>query len=713
MTAQRRGPLRKVRAWRRLASQWYRAVEFELSRRFGLATSEDRRFFLLIPAVGVLAGVLGIAFHRVTDALRHLLWGEGTLLQAAGTAPPWRVIVALAVGGALVGLITWFGREPLGSGGGMSQLIEAVAVRGGRIPARPVVLRALAAVATVGSGGSLGREGPLIRLGAMISSSLGARLSLPTHRVKILVGCGAAAGLAAVYNIPIGGALFAMEVILGNFALEIFGPIVVSSVISTLITRAAEGDLPVYPMEAFALRSPWEILVFFGLGVLGAVSSVVFAVGVRGATGLFAAARLPAPLRPVVGFALLGAVALWLPFVLGSGHETILLMVRGSVPLKLLLILPLAKLVATALTAGSGGSGGLFTPGLFFGAAVGGAYGELVHRLWPELVSPAGAYAAVGMAAVAAGTSHAPISAILILAELTDNYDLLLPLMIVAITSSLLARKLLPHSIYTEPLVRRGVDVAWRMEEVALAGLSVGELARADPDTLRPADDFKQVVAKFLAARRQRLFVVSESGELLGAVSLHDIKHQLDDPGSLSFVFAHDLMIPTGTVLPDSERLHRAVQIFASSEYERLPVVSAASGKFVGVVGKRDLLAIYAQEVMGRPALLAKVVSSQDADASRDYIELPPDFAVRAVPLPVELAGRTLAEARLPQVLASRVIEIKRRTADGVEERIIPDAATRLERGDLLLLLGPTEALERLERGEMPVLHTEAVRGVE
>lgn len=714
-----------TRGWLRRVREWARSLDFTLARRFGLATYEDRLFFLLIGVIGVLAGTLGVAVHALIDVVLAALWRSPESLLAAAQSSPWWLVVAIpAFGGLLVGVIFWLGRTPVG-GGGTAMLIEAVAVAGGRVPSRPVLVHALAAIVTVGSGGSLGREGPMIRLGAMISSWMGERLGLPPYRLKILVGCGAAAGLAAAYNIPIGGTLFAMEVILGNFALEIFGPIVASSVISTLIARAFAGNTPLYAAPGYSLTSGWELLAYAGLGLLGAGASVLFVLGVRAGRRFFTRLSfIPEVLHPLLGMALLGALALQVPHVLGGGYDTINLALAGelrpppalglpdSFASVLLLGLAAAKLLATALTAGSGGSGGLFTPSLFFGAMVGGAYGSWVHELWPGVASPYGAYAAVGMAAVAAGTSHAPISAILILFEFTGNYELILPLMVASILASTVSRRLRPYSMHTESLRRKGVELPLRMEEAVLAGLKAGDLARPDHDVLRPGDRYARVVEKFLATRRQRLFVVDEGGRLLGAISLHDIKHTLENPEMLTAVVAHDLMVPVGSVIQPEERLHRATEVFATSEFERVPVVEPATGKLQGVLAKRDLLAVYAQEVLGRPALLATFVSSRDAGASRDYVELPPDFALRLVPVPQDLVGRTLAEARLPQTVGARVIEIVRRTPAG-EERVIAGGDTRLAAGDQLVLLGPAATVEALAAGEPLLGEAAAHRGID
>ncbi|HEX6900317.1 MAG TPA: chloride channel protein [Thermoanaerobaculia bacterium] len=698
--------------WLRRARDGFRSLDFTLARRFGLANREDRLFFLLIGAVGVVGGLLGFVTDFLIGFVQRLLWGRrGEMLTLVTEVPRWRVVAALAVGGALVGLILWLswllrGRKREEAGGeGMATLIEAVALSGGKVAPRPAIVNALAAIVTVGAGGSLGREGPMTRLGAMVSSWMGQRLELPAHRLKILVGCGAAAGLAATYNIPIGATLFAMEVILGNFALEIFGPIVASSVIATLIARSLTGNEPLYAAPDYALVSGWEMLLYAGLGIIGALASLIFMTGVSLGGRTFKRLRfIPRPFHPFIGLTLLGVLGLYVPHALGRGYGTINMVLAGDLKLPaaqatILLLLGLAgvKLVATALTRGSGGAGGLFTPSLAFGALIGGAYGFWAHSQFPAIASPPGAYAAVGMAAVMAGTSHAPISAILILFEFTGNYDLILPVMLASILSSTIARRLRPLSIYTEGLKKRGVELPWRMEEAVLAGLKAESLARPDPQILKPGDRYGDVVEKFLSTRRQRLFVVGADGRLTGAVSLHDIKHALENPDTLTAVLALDLMTPVEQTVHKDERLHRATELFAHSDFERLPVVDS-DGKFLGVLSKRDLLAVYAQEVLGRPALLATYVSSQESQVNRQYMEIPPDFALRLVPVPADLVGKTLAEAKLPQVLGARVMEIRRQGKLG-EETVLPGAETMLQAGDLLLLLGPANKVEALAQG--------------
>ena len=618
-------------------------------------------------------------------------------------------MLALVVGGAVVAGLQKLFREPLG-GHGVSALIEAVVLHGGKLSVRPVLGSALASVAAVGSGGSLGREGPMLRLGEAISSWLGERAGLGSYRLKILLGCGTAAGFAAAYNVPIGGSLFAMEVVLGSFALEIFGPIVLSALIATLLARAAESAAPIYAAPGYGLTTPWEILAFLVLGVFGALAAVAFT-RVIGVTGrLFRGMKVvPRGVQPILGMAMVGVIAIAAPEVAGNGFSVITRALHGGYALRLLLILAALKLVATALTDAGGCPGGHFTPSLCFGALLGGAYGVGVHALFPSLATSYGAYAAVGMAAVAAGASHAPLSAMLILFEVTGNYDLVPALMAGTLVSAFVAKRIYPYSVYTARLAKGGAELRWRLEEAALAGLAVDDLLLEDREILAPGDGYATVVERFFSARRQRLYVVGGDGRLLGSVSLHDIKHTLRDSGELAAVVAHDLMRPVPTVLHRGERLHRAAEAFARSDFERLPVLAEDGVTYVGVVTKRDLLSVYTQEVLGRPTVLSTYVRGEQPETGR--LELPPDFAVRSVPLPVELDGRTLAEARLPQRLGVRVLQIKRRGHGGEEEWLLPEARTVFAAGDLLVLLGPTAAVEALAAGRFPDAGADDDRG--
>jgi CIC family chloride channel protein len=694
--ARRRG-LRRLE--RRAQAGW-----LSFARLLGLDSREDLNFLILAPLVGLATGFTGLAIYWLIDLVQHLLWSSPGHMLAAAESAPWKLCIAAPVfGGAIVALLIKItGAEVRGHG--MSGLIEAVALRGGRMAAGPAILREIAGIATVGSGGSLGREAPLIRVGATIGSFLGQTGGVHGRRLKLLLACGAAAGMAAAYNAPYGGALFAMEVILGNFALDIVGPVVIASVLSNLVATTFHTHDPVYFVPQYRLVSPWEIVAYFVLGLLSGPLSIGFARGLRVGDWFFARlSRIPKTVRPLIGMALVGAIGIGFPWIYGNGFDTVDLALHETtdpVPglphfgFLMLLALPAVKLLATAITLGSGCSGGLFTPTLLVGGLLGGAFGTIVHTLFPNGSAEPGAYALVGMAAITAGTSQAPISAIFIIFEMTHRYDVILPLMVSAMTSAIVARRMHPHSIYTDSLARRGIVLPSRLEEIVLETIRVNEVARSDHETVPPGEPLEKVLKRFFRSRRTHLFVVDALGIFRGAVSFHDLEPAVSSPQQFQGVVAQDLVDAEFPTTRSEESLARALDTFAHAEGDWLPVVDG-DNRFRAILGKSDLLRLYAQEVLGRPALLAKI--APDGEARATFVPLPPGFQLLELDAPEELAGKTLLELELPQRYGLWVLAIVRRDEHGREHRLLATASTKLEATDRLVIMGAVGGIGKLE----------------
>ncbi len=651
----------------------------------------EKRYLLSVPLTGILTGLASVALFRLLGLIQGLFWGSrDDLLAPAQALSPLHRFLAPAVGGALVGLLILLAREAV-RGHGASGLIEAVATRGGVIPIRPTLLRAGATLLTVGSGGSLGREGPLLRVGAAMASFLGRRLGLAGHRVKILVGCGAAAGIAAAYNAPIGGALFAMEVILGNFALESFGPIVVSSVLATIITRAVFGPYPAYSPPAHeTLASPWELGNYLVMGLLIGVASALFIVALRAAERGFDRVPLPGWVKPILGFSLVGAIGILYPHVFGNGYDTTNLVLHESLPLRLILILALLKVLATALTMGSGGAGGLFTPTLFVGAVLGSAFGSGCENLFPETTSGTGAYALVGMAAMVAGTTQAPLTAILMIFELTGDYQILLPLMFACAVATVVGRLLHRESIYTEPLVDRGVRLGGRLEELVMDRIQVRDIMRAGAPPASGNDTIEAILARLKEEGRKELYVVDDGGRLQGTVSLAELSEYLDKPEERKTVRAADAAYEHVPVLHQDDRLSDAIGRWSKVSRDRLPVVDGReTRRYVGELSAGDIIALYSQEVLRKEARLARFESPDDRGRSETtYVELPSEYVVALVTLPGSFPPTTIRELGPRTRFGINVIEVKRPAPGATERRIIPGPDTEVRGGDSLIVVG-------------------------
>jgi chloride channel protein, CIC family len=659
----------------------------------------EKRFLVLVPLTGVATAFAAIAFVRLLGLLQGFFWGSRhELLRHALLLPAWQRFAIPTFGGVLVGLIILITRHPVG-GHGTAGIIEAVAQRGGYLPFGRSLIKALATLCTVATGGSLGREGPLVRVGAAIGSLFGRRFRLGGNRLNILVGCGAAAGIAAAYNAPIGGALFALEVVLGNFALESFGPIVVASAIGTVVSRRLISAYPAYtPPQHATLVSGWELGHYLAMGIGIGVASALCIVVLSGSEKGFRRLPIPVWTRPVVGFALVGLIGIFYPHVFGNGFDTTNELLREELPLQLIIILPILKLVATALTAGSGGSGGLFTPTLFMGSALGYTYGAWCHEAFPMTTSTPGAYALVGMGAMVAGTTQVPLSAIMIIFELTGDYQIILPLM-VACTGAVVASRLLHReSIYTEPLVERGVRLGGRMEELVMDTIHVRDIMRSSAAPVNELETVGVVMKRMLEEGRKEMFVVGEDGRLSGAITLGDLAESVRNPEAAQALRAKDVMYPNVPVLTENDRLSEAIGRWSQVSRDRLPVVdSLDTRRLVGELSAGDIMALYSQEILHKEARLARFDKPRAGERPETtFVELPGEYVVALVTLPESFPGMTLRELGARQRFGVNIIELKRRMAGGQERRIIPDPSTDLKAGDGLIVVGRPAEIARL-----------------
>jgi CIC family chloride channel protein len=415
---------------------------------------------------GVAAGVGGVVFHLMIDGFTQLFSGHADYSAVGHAINPhvpglgiWFVVVAPVVGGLIYGpLVAKFAPEARGHG--VPEVMLAVNQGGGKIRPQVSLVKSLASAICIGSGGSVGREGPIVQIGSAIGSLAGQVFRRPESELRLLVACGAAGGIAATFNAPIAGVVFALELILRNFRRESFGPVVISAITADLIARAAFGNHTFLSLPGFTVSSPLEIVLYAGLAVVCTVVGRAFIrVLYRGEDLADRLWRLPEWLRPAAGGLLLGLVLLAVPQMYGVGYPVLQHAITGHFVILFLLGLLVAKLIATSLTMWIGGSGGVFAPSLFMGAMVGAAYGGIAHALFPHVVSTAGAYGVVGMGAVFAATTRAPITAVLIILELTGETHLVLPLMLAVVVASAMSGAISRDTIYTLKLRRRGIDL--------------------------------------------------------------------------------------------------------------------------------------------------------------------------------------------------------------------------------------------------------------
>ena len=567
-------------------------------RLAGFATQNETQVTLFWAGlIGFLGGAASVGFRKLTDGMLWLFTHQtGGQVEAFRLLGPWERIVIPAAGGLLAGLTLLFGAR-LQRRKSSTDYMEAIVVGTGEISARSSFVKCASAAFTISSGGSIGREGPLVQLAAVIASLVGKWMKMSTARRRLLVACGAAGGIASAYNAPIGGALFVAEIVLGTLAMESFGPLVFSSVIATLTVRQLLGADPLYEisMPVVHLNTNWEIIPHLLLGITAGLLGPWFLRGLRASERLFAATGLPQWARLTLGGLIVGVLATRYPEVCGNGYSVVdtLLHLHGTWLWQTVLAILAFKLAATAATFGSGAVGGVFTPTLFVGASLGYLFGELVQVIWPGTPPVLSVFTLVGMGAFLSATTHAPIMAIIMLFEMTLDYGIILPLMLACVVAHYVSTALEPASIYSESLKRKGAAFVRQQ----LAALRVADLMKKDPAAVPEVSQFAEIAENFLTNRFNYLYVVGDGRKFMGAISLHDIKNYLNDPELASLVIARDIVREGFPTLARDETLTEALGVFSHHDGERLPVTDNGEERtLVGSISKTDVLLALAEQ---------------------------------------------------------------------------------------------------------------------
>ncbi len=561
-----------------------------------LKTSEGTFLLLFSVVVGLGAGFGAVIFHWLISSFKTIFFEKGhNLLQFMG---PYYVILIPAIGGLIVGpLIYLFAREAKGHG--VPEVILAVATLGGRIRPRVAIVKALASSICIGSGGSAGREGPIVQIGSAIGSSLGQLFKLSEEKVKILVACGTAGGIAATFNAPIAGIFFALEVVLGDYDLRFFSSVVLSSVTATVISRSFLGDHPAFTVPAYQLLSLWEFPLYLIFGFLAAFSALLFIKSLYKCEDIFDSWKIAEYIKPASGGLVIGSIGVFFPQIFGVGYESIELALYGKIAFWLVATLVFMKIIATSLTIGSGGSGGVFAPSLFIGAMLGASYGKLTQFLIPAHAIPIGDCALVGMGSVFAGAAHAPITAILIMFEMTDDYKIILPLMITCIISTVVVRRFAKDSIYTLKLRRRGIDLQKIRGQDLMERITVSEAMVKSVMTFDENLTVKNVDQMLKSTHRHRGFpVIDSEGNLVGMITRKDTNETLvsrtDTP--LREIMATDIIV----CYPD-ENLKTALQKLAVGGIGRIPVVERSNPlHLIGLITRENIIDAYNESLKKR-----------------------------------------------------------------------------------------------------------------
>lgn len=564
-----------------------------------LKTNEHGIMAILAIVVGLAGGFGAVGFRYLINFFQTISYGsDGNLLDLAQSIPWYLRVSVPALGGLIVGPMVYFwAREAKGHG--VPEVMEAVALKSGLIRKRLVVIKSLASAICIGTGGSVGREGPIVQIGSAIGSTIGQMLKVSGDRMRTLVGCGAAAGIAATFNAPIAGSMFALEIILGDFGLATFSPIVISSVIATAVSRHFLGDAPAFIVPAYELVSAWEFPLYVILGLFCAVVAVTFTKTLYRTEDIFVDLKFPEYLKAALGGVIIGTIGLLFPQILGVGYGAIDLSLSQDLTWWLLLVLVMCKILATSITIGSGGSGGIFAPSLFMGAMAGGFFGTVVHNLFPSVTASPGAYSIVGMGAVVSATTHGPLTALLMLFEMTGDYKIILPLMITCIISNIVGRQLLKESIYTLKLLRRGINLEEGKEVNVLKSIKVSEVMNTEVETITEALGLERLAEIIFKSKYNSFPVVSDGNKLTGILSFFDYNEAIFDEHLKDLIVAKDIATSDVVTISTDDNLYNALEKITFKDFSILPVVSPDDpSQLIGVLTRRDIMGAYNKAVI-------------------------------------------------------------------------------------------------------------------
>ncbi len=674
-------------------------ISLKLLRFFrALKVPKHTKLIIISAIVGIFVGFVSVGFKYLMEYVQHLAFNvEGEKILSELKRLPWYVkLLAPAIGGLIVGLILNFIFQEA-KGGGVEEVMSSVATKRGAISFKTVIGKLIASSITIGTGGSAGREGPIVQIGGGIGSSIARWLNLNEEHVKTLVGAGVSAGIAAAFNAPIAGAFFALEIILGDFALNTFSTIIISSVSATVVSRFFFGNQPPFELHYF-LNHTYEFGYYIILGVVAGLVCVLFIKSLFFSEHFFSKLKIPVYLKPALGGLLVGIIALQVPEVMGVGYDTIENILKESHKhtifsyfwLSLFVIL-IGKIIATASTLGSGGSGGTIVPSLYLGSMVGGILGIIFQQISPGQLN-SGAYALVGMSAIIAGTTQAPIMAIMLFFEATGNYQIILPVMIVSIISSLITKYFISGSMYTIKLKSQGINLYEGIEKTVMSTIKASEIMKKNLYTFHVNTSFKKILESFLNVNHQEAFVINDNSQLVGMISLAHMKTIIQDEDVQDYLIAGDLMIDSPPFAFPESNLSYCTELLAQEDVDIIPIVTTEDDKkLTGYITRKDILSIYNLEVMKKNLSGFKFVSKIGEGEQKKYLDLASNYRIESIHVPQDFINKNLRTLDTRKNYNITVIAVQKSNSNSHE---IPLPDMKFSKDDIIVIVGETKDID-------------------
>jgi CIC family chloride channel protein len=656
--------------------------------------SEHIRLTLLAVLIGLVAGFASVGFKVMIQFFQNQFWRASDIISAVTSQPWYFTLLIPTLGGLIISPIIYYGAREA-KGHGVPEIMESLIFRGGRMRSRVVAIKALASSICIGSGGSVGREGPIVQISSSLASSVGKLFRIKERGMRTLVAAGAAAGIGGTFNAPIAGALFAVEVLLGEFGIFSFSPIIVASVISTLTSRLIIGDFSAFTVPKYTLISVWEIGPYILLGLVSGLVAILFIKTLYFFEDRLDKAPVHPLIKPVIGGLLIGAIGLALPQIFGVGYGSIDACLQNQLGFWLAFILIFVKILSTSLTLGSGGSGGIFAPSLFLGAMTGNFLGSVFHNFFPNSISSPGAYSLVGMGAVVAAATHAPITAIIIIFELTNDYKIILPLMLSSIIASFLTAGIHKESIYTMKLKRRGIIFKEGREVNILRSLPVKDFISQDYHVFLNTEHAGTIIDQAISGKYHCYQVIDSESNYVGCLSLNQLKTSVLQKELIdSLIIAQDLAV-SDILLDVEDNLERAMEIFGREDVAEIAVLK--DKKFIGVVKRKDAIEAYNHEIAKKEAASGMVQKLKFTHLTKT-VDIGKGYRIMEVDAPSSFWGKSLKGLDLRASYKIDVLLIKRQSPP--QTITLPSADETIRKGDMLILAGHADNLKKISPSE-------------
>ena len=656
-----------------------------------ISQTEYMFIFSLAIIIGVLTGFAEVLLKLLIEYFSNVFFNNhNNIIIGQFSNYYWIFLIILPAIGFVITQIIIQSLSIKSKMHGVSQVIYSILLKHGLIKPIAPLAEGLSSAITIGTGGSVGPEGPAIYLGAGIGSLISKLFGASPKRMQILTAAGAGAGIAAAFNAPIAGALFAIEIILMDFHFNQFSVVVIATVFATFVSRSILGDVASFSSVHYQLHNGFEFLLFAILGILSGFISFLFIKFLYWLEDFVKTKiHINRYIKAICGGLLLGTLGLVLPQVLGAGYGTIYGFLQNDIVWYIALILIFAKIFSTSLTLSSGGMGGVFAPTLVIGASLGAFFGFLCNYISPELAPKPEAYVIVGMAGLLSGTIHAPMTSIIMIFELTKNQDFILPTMITCIISIVISRRLVNESIYIIPLAKNNLLLAQKTEMNILNSIPVNEVYTSNYNVVQENENFKEIVKKLLSQNLSVLVVVDKQENFIGLISIDQVREILLDQDTLGeLLIAGDIASKNFPIIESSETLKTAWDLMNQSKSDYLPVVDDLnSKKIVGIITRKDLDEIYNQEIKKYDVSL-NLASSLTLSNAEEGIQIFGQYTLQELDVPKSFVGKTIKDLNIRNRFNIEIILIKSRDNMKARRVIIPDANYKFLKNDRIVISG-------------------------